>query len=373
MKNSQLLCLLFLLGAFPMADLAQKPAPQAPYPSHLPYSFGNFVWWSDGDLRVLLKKRIPGLTDDVATTNSAEGRIRDALTILLREKGVRAEVQSVEPSYSSFGASRDPEAPPPSVEFSMLRPVVLMEAINFDSAPQEVRPDLESYFKSDAGRPYSEFSDWYIRSHTKEALHEHGYLDASVTISRSVPRKDGDNYLVSLSVAIDPGQLYHVSTITAGGGPLLAGRDLSPLYGIKPGDVPGRWPLSRLTGQLREFYLHYGYADVDVENDAVLDHQHALVSYHVNVYPGPVYHLRHLTVEELASEQETRVREMLGLKPGDAFHEDALMGLNRKIADEPFLKGWDFSYSVKKDKSEGVVDVVLTFFQKDDRSSVTIQ
>jgi hypothetical protein len=45
---------------------AQDTKPQAQHPEHLPYSFSNFVWWTDEELRDLLKKRIPGLGSGAA-------------------------------------------------------------------------------------------------------------------------------------------------------------------------------------------------------------------------------------------------------------------------------------------------------------------
>src|ERR1700679_1176067 len=113
-SNSQdVLRRLFLaIGAFLTLSVALAQAPKAAqnYPTHLPYSFGNFVWWTDDELRALLKKRVPCLGDEIVTTTSAEGRVREALTALLKEKGIDGEVQSLEPSYSSFGAPRDLEA-----------------------------------------------------------------------------------------------------------------------------------------------------------------------------------------------------------------------------------------------------------------------
>jgi len=88
--------------------LGPDPETRASLSRRLPYSFGNFVWWSDDELRSLLKKRIPGLGDEIATTTAAEGRVRDALKALLKEKGITAEVQSQEPSYSSFGGFARP-------------------------------------------------------------------------------------------------------------------------------------------------------------------------------------------------------------------------------------------------------------------------
>jgi hypothetical protein len=87
---------------WPAKVSAQSKEPPPNYPPRLPYGFSNFVWWSDDELRVALKKRIPGLGDEISTTSRAIGGMREALNALLKEKGITAEVQSEEPSYSAL-------------------------------------------------------------------------------------------------------------------------------------------------------------------------------------------------------------------------------------------------------------------------------
>ena len=343
------------------------------YPAHLPYSFGNFVWWSDEDLRVQLKKQIPGLGDEIATTTAAEGRVRDALKILLKEKGVTAEIQSQEPSYSSFGASRDPEASAPAIQFSIMEPQILLDKVELRIDPIALASAVQSESEWGEGRPYSAFGDWFIRSRIKALLNQRGYLDAQVQINRPTFRKDVSLYLVSLDVSVVAGPQYRVSAISVDGGSLLHNRDLSPLFGMKVGDLPGRFPLQGLAGKLRDFYLHYGYADVQVENIPTLDREHALVAYRLNVIPGAIYHLRSLSVQNLNSEQESKARELLGMKPGDIYLDEAISDLYHKIADEPMLKGYHFSYGPKKDKAASQVDLTLQFFKEGGESNVTVK
>jgi hypothetical protein len=56
------------------AGLAQSAKPIQSYPAHLPYSFSNFVWWSNDELRGLLKERILNLGDEIAPTLATEAR-----------------------------------------------------------------------------------------------------------------------------------------------------------------------------------------------------------------------------------------------------------------------------------------------------------
>ncbi len=60
------------------------------YPAHLPYRFSNFVWWSNDELRDLLKTRIPGLGGEIAPSSATEREIRDALKLLLKARGIVA-------------------------------------------------------------------------------------------------------------------------------------------------------------------------------------------------------------------------------------------------------------------------------------------
>ncbi len=85
-----------------------------------------------------------------------------------------------------------------------------------------------------------------------------GYLDGQVDINHDPPRRTSDRYLVNLLVSIKSGPQYRISSITADGGPLVKGRDLSPLFGRKAGDIAGVGPFGRLAGELRALDWHYG-------------------------------------------------------------------------------------------------------------------
>ena len=254
----------FLIGAGTHC-MGQTAAPNPSYPAHLPYSFSNFVWWSDDELRALLKKRIPGLGDEVATSTPAEGKIRDALTALLKEKGIAAEVQSSEPSDFALRGERAPGAPEPSVDFSVLSPKILVNKVFISTVPEDMNASLADTLKRREGHEYSAGQDWLVRSNTQDELQSKGYLEAKIGVSHDVPRREVDHYTVNLRVSVDPGPQYRIGAISADGGPLLSGRDLSPYFAQKIGDTAGAGPFGPLAIQLRSLYLHYGYADLLIQ------------------------------------------------------------------------------------------------------------
>jgi hypothetical protein len=333
-------------GIFPQ-NANRPPA----YPSHLPYSFSNVVWWSDDELRDLLKKQIPNLGDEVATTTGAEGGIRQALKVLLKQKGIVAEVQSEEPSYSALFAERAPGAPPMSVEFSISSPQILIDKIVISRAPDALIAPLKETLGGREGHNYSSGQDWLVRSQITEKLEANGYLDTRVDISHDVPRRDGANYVVNLLITLTPGPQYHIASISADAGPLLPGRDLSSLFARRPGDVANGNPFGRLPGELRAYYEQRGFADVEINGTPVLDKEHAQVSYHLSVVAGPMYRLQTVTIQHLDPEQERRVQDLLGMKPGDIFNQMAIDSLYQKISLDPLLSAYHSASDRRRTRS----------------------
>jgi hypothetical protein len=364
-------CVTALALSLATACLAQSANPSPPYPTHLPYAFSNFVWWTDADLRTQLKKRSQGLGAEIAPTQASESKVRDALKALLREKGVVADVMSEEPSPWSLTAETVPDAPKPAVVFSILNPQILVDQVNVAGAPELVTDALNQSLEGRKGREYSSRDDWYVREQAENQLQQSGYFDAQVDVNHDPPRLDAGQYRVNLVVSVVPGRQYHIGEITGDGGPLLKGRDLSTLFKVKPGDIATSSPLGKLAGQLLGLYEHYGYADAVVEGPPVLDREHALVSYRLSVTPGPLYHLGSLTINHLDSGQESKVRRLLGLAPGDPYDVLAISSLYNKAHADSTLNGYDFTFSPAKDKSAGIIDLTLDFFKKTYQPSVT--
>jgi len=372
---------LMLLGSGAIAA-SQAAKPVQSYPAKLPYSFGNLVWWSDDELRTLLKKRIPGLGDEIATTTAAEGRVRDALKALLREKGIQAEVQSQEPSLDSFRplpenlvGMGDLEVWPfqPSIVFSVLRPKVVLGRVTVQADAEDALEAISAEFKGDEGKEFGAEMVRFSLSRAEEILKRRGYLGEQVIFQRMPPYKRAESYAVDFTIVVKAGPKYRISALKVDGGPLFEGRDLMQFVRTKVGDPAGNSPFRDVGTALRAYYEQQGFADVRIKEDQLLDKEHASVAYSLNVVPGPIYHLRSLTVEKLNPDQERRVRDLLGMKPGDVYLGKAISELYHKIANEPSLKGYSFGYGPKADKEAGMIDLSLDFFKEGGESSVTIK
>jgi hypothetical protein len=362
-----------LLLCFICPCWSQNAATPQNYPSRLPYRFSNFVWWSDSDLRNLLKNRIPTLGDEIAPASATESKIRDTLTGLLKEKQIVAEVQSQEPSTLQLTGERAPGAPEPAIVFSIASPQILVDKVLVPDDATGLADPIHEALQPREGKGYSSGANWSARATAEEQLEAHGYLEATVAVTHDPPRQEGDRYLVNLLVSITPGRQYRISSISAGGGPLLVSRDLSPSFSSKAGDIAGSGAFGSVPAQLRAYYWRYGYADVQTVVSKDLDRKNGTAALRLDVHPGPLYRVRTLTIDNLNAEQESKARALLGLKPGDVFDQLAINNLYHKIPTDPLLAGYGFTFSPKEDKSAATVDLTLNFYKKGQGSSVTFR
>ncbi len=360
------------------AQGAKAPA----YSAHLPYSFSNFVWWNDDELRALLKKRIPGLGDEIATNNPAEGRVRDALTALMKEKGIVAEIQSEEPSTSAFRpltanmvGMGDMEVPTfhPTVVFSLLRPKVVLGHVTVQSEASDLIEAVEAELKGDEGKAFGAGMVSFSQTRVEEIAKKKGYLGEQVLFRRMPTHKVEDSYATDVTVVVSAGPRYRIGALHADGGPLFEGKDLMQFVRARIGDAAGGSPFGTIGPQLRAYYQQCGFADVMVKAEQTLNSKEATVAYSLKVIPGPIYHLRSLTIEKLKPDQENRVRELLGMKPGEIFRDQAITDLYHEIAAEPLLKGYTFGFSPKADKAAAAIDLSLTFSKEGGNATVTVQ
>jgi outer membrane translocation and assembly module TamA len=366
MRRALFLLLVFFstLTMIPATACAKSNNASSDSQDHFAYSFSNFVWWSDEDLRSSLKRRIPTLEDTLPRNSPLETKIRAELIRMLREKGVTAEVQIFEPSLDVLAQKRVPEAPPPAIVFSVAAPPeILIEKLILENPPS----DASGVFNETANRfqlkPYAATSFWFEKQQIASSLKQIGYLAASVDLKPGIPTRDGQHYLVPLTAIINAGAKYHVSTVKADGGPLFKGRDLSPYFALKPGDVATPSAFGRLAGLLRSAYWHAGYPDVEFQGEPELDTTTAMASYQFVVIPGPMYRLRSIKIENLNATQESQVKDLLGVKSGDIYDALAVTTLNQKMMGSSTLSGWSFSYTPHEDKQAHVVDLILTFYK----------
>lgn len=332
----------------------------APAPKLYPYRFSNFIWWSDSDLRVALKHKLPSLPDTLIPFSPMEGDVRLALIELLKTKGIHADVQVFDPPEQVTPPW--PDAPQPTISFTIAAPPqILVGDVSVDGAPAEMLTSIQPIAQRLSGSPYGQYPHMTeLRLHT--LFQSSAYLSATSTTLPGTPTRTApDHYVVPCTINIDPGPAYHIGSISIDAGPLFAGADLSNYVLEQPGDLVVPHMLTRLVTTLKNTYLRAGYPDVEVADDPVLDKQKALASYNIHVDPGPIYHLRNLTILNLDPAREQVVRDILDLKPGDPYNKLVFGFLFAKLHNNPLFTGYTFGSHPQQDENDHLVDLTITF------------
>lgn len=369
---------LLLIPVLQPGAMAQAPkTPQQPVSERLPYTFSNFPWWTDEQIRAELKHRIPSLGDEVGRGSAQEAQVRDTLTAMLVTKGVRATVVSDEPSPTSAVVSAFMKTLPfyipgtaqrPHINFSISSPEIVVGGVNVDASPEG---DLVSRVaRQMEGQPFDS-SAVVVQAHQlAEPLQRHGYLSADVVVTTGHPMRVGEKYYVPMRAEVSAGPLYHVGLISADGGPLLRGRDLSGYFDLQSGEVATPYAFDRLESSIMTVYFQAGYASVHFVDKPELDPEHATATYRLETVTGPQYRIRTVTVRNLSPTQEAEVRKMLALAPGDVYDQIAVDELHAKVQESSNLKGLDYSFAPSTDRSLNVIDLTLDFFKDSAQSSL---
>jgi outer membrane protein assembly factor BamA len=220
------------------------------------------------------------------------------------------------------------------------------------------------------GKPFDSSAIPLEAHQLAEPLQRHGYLQAEVVVSPGHPLRVGDTYYVPLRAEVSAGPLYHVGMISADGGPLLHGRDLSGYFDLQTGEIATPYAFDRLESSIMTVYFQSGYAAVHFVDKPTLDPEHAVATYHLETVTGPQYRIRTLTVRNLSPAQEAEVRNLLALSPGDVYDQIAVDELHTKVAESANLKGLDYSFAPSTDRNLNVIDLTLDFFKDNAQSSL---
>jgi len=292
---------------------------------------------------------------------------------MLKEKGIVAEIQIQEPSTFDLTAQRAPGVPAPAILFKIMSPQITVKSVFVSGISDADADQLRGRLRRLEGQSYSNRQDWLLRQTAMQLFEPNGYLDCTSEVIHDAPQKNGADYSVNVLVDVHPGPQYHISEITADGGPLLAGQDLSQYITARPGDIAGQSILGRPGAALRTLYSQHGYADVSIEAPPIFDREHAKVAYHLHVIPGPLYHLRTLMIRNLSDERQDAVRQAFEMQAGDVYNDNLISSLYRKLASDPQFAGLSFSFIPLKNPESGTVDLTLNFFKQTDKSTVTVK
>ncbi|HVG27433.1 MAG TPA: hypothetical protein VM865_07490 [Acidobacteriaceae bacterium] len=352
----------------------------APVAHRFPYTFSNFAWWTEAQLRSELQRRIPSLGEDLEPGSLQASRVRETLTAMLQEKGIKATVLTVEPSATSTSVSDFMATLPffipesngkrPHIAFTISEPAISVGAVSMQVPPLPQSSLMARIAAKIEGKPFDSGALPIQARQLADPLQRDGYLSAAVKLVAGRPERKGDGYIVPLTATVETGPVYHVGMVSADGGPLLRDRDLSAYFDVQPGELASPYAFQRLESSIMTVYFQAGYPAVHFQDKPVLDSEHATANYRLQVIAGPQYRLRTVKVTNLSPAQEAEVRKILALGPGDIYDQIAIDELHEKVAANAKLHGLDYSFAPQTDRQNNVIDLTLDFFNDTAQSSL---
>lgn len=134
-----------------------------------------------------------------------------------------------------------------------------------------------------------------------------GYLEFSVEstqVSISPDKKD-----VFLTINLNEGERFQVSSVKLAGDLVLSDEELKPLVALKPGDVFSRERLNQTTKAIADKLGNYGYAFANVNAAPEVDKEKRQVAFTIFVDPGKRVYVRQINVTGNSRTRDEVIRE----------------------------------------------------------------
>jgi outer membrane protein assembly factor BamA len=250
----------------------------------LPVHFENFAWWSELDLLRHLHGKFPLFVDELGGKGELLDKLQAELTAMATEKaGPGAKVE--------MSMLARPGEPPYAVAFLITSPAITIGRVVVPGS-MDVSSMLAGLEEQMVGKPYNRDHDKeLLSSRLAEAYGAEGYIDFRLKgFEATDPRPGASGFSVTLRGTPEPGQLYHVASITWTETPVFSQAQFDAASKLKVGDVAALGPLEATLHFIERAYQAQGYVNAKATATPTLDHEHGTVSYVVSVEPGAVFH-----------------------------------------------------------------------------------
>jgi outer membrane protein insertion porin family len=319
--------------------------------------FENFVWLTHSELEAALQAKSPLFQDYLPESSPLEDVFNAALTDALAAKGVTAKVthETVEPTMLR---------PERVIEFRVASPAVGVANVKLDGVSTNLAPLIQKSVNAAVRFGYNEgLAGETTGDRILAPLLDAGYVEAALTGVVLAPTVSGDTASVVISATLNPGDVYHVSSIIFAGSPLLSAESFANSQKLHPGDVASRSLLFQTLGPLDAAYRRQGYMDVIAEAIPEVDATTHQVAYTVSVKPGEQYRIREVTAKNLDPAAQAEFDRGFLMKGGQLYNPEYLTGFMKNNTSLQSLVTYSFAYKAYADPNTHTVDLVLTFFR----------
>jgi outer membrane protein assembly factor BamA len=321
-----------------------------PAPNMLPAVYSNFVMFAPGELTTLVHAKVPLFTGKIPSAGSLQQTVQDALTAILKEKGIPdASVSSIN------SASSD-------VDFSISNPPVQVRSVVVNAVSPAAQAKVAEIQQAFSGNDYERGSEAAIRTRLLDAYHDLAFLDAEIASPvRSAPVMEPTRILVDLTTTADEGSQYRVAKVVFPVSSIVPEGDFAKAATIKPGDLASRIDLLSTSAHISRQFTRRGYMDAKISATQIKDATHHTVVYMLTAVPGEQFHLKSVKALNLNDQQQKEFDANWMLAPGSLYDEEYVTSFLHKNTALRSFQGYSATYKQIAYPDSHEVDLIISF------------
>jgi outer membrane protein assembly factor BamA len=318
-----------------------------------PVHYANFTWWQPAELEQLVEARVPLFHGTMPLSGNLPDQVEAALTDLLREKGIDAKVTAMQTAVGPDGSIA-------ANTLLISSPQIVLGEIHLQGVSPALAPKLVEVQRALSGQDLDLYeTSKAIRDNIADLSQDAGYLDiATDPPVFTVPRKDGNRFVVDASTTVREGEIYRVAEIDIQAAAPLSHAEQEKTTEIKVGDPASPMALRIGKGLLQRAYTDQGFLDAVVKPSANKNSTAHTVAYSFAITVGEVYHLAGVDSSALPASQQSAFAHDPKLKAGVLADREVQQEIFRTLKDQQALK--TTRMAEQRDRAHHTVTFTLT-------------
>jgi outer membrane protein insertion porin family len=311
----------------------------------LPTSFENFVWFTPEELTTGIHAHVPLFRGVASDAGTLPDDIQAALQQMLAAKGITATLshEIIQPTNTH------PR-------------LIVLGDVHITGIPEALKPDAAQSIQHLEGAPYNEgLTGVTVEDILLVPAYTAGYLNAKLENIQRTPTSTANGIAVTYTAALNPGDIYKVSTATWTPTPVYSAADFARDTQLHPGDPASDAALRKTQAAISRAYLRQGYMDIYVLPHPAPDAATHTVAYSFEAVPGAVYLLRNVTVTGLPEKERATFQANLPLKLGEPYSDLAVTDYLAKHVAQPVFRQYDAGFRAVAAPDTHQVDLTLSF------------
>jgi outer membrane protein assembly factor BamA len=333
----------------------------------VPARFEDFVWFSDAELLKRIKEHSPLFDGSLPLSGRLADEVSDVLQAMLVENSIPGHVE-----YQRAGKMGGPID---AINYHVTDVLIRVRKIEFTGAAAADLPALEAAGEKLPDHEYSRTRlNLLVQRQLLPVYYARGYLKAEfgepqpkIVKQPAAETEDGprNQTVVDVTFAVTPGLQYKLKGLVWSGNREFPVETLEKMVRAEPGQPANTIRLADNLKDIQKLYGSRGYVTAAIKPDAEFDDTAGVVTIHLDVKEGFVYHMGDLEYRGLDNSLMAKLRAAWKIRQGEVFDSTYLseyLPAAQKLL--PATLDWEVSPHVTANARDKTVDVDLIYAVK---------